>query len=188
MIEQILDYYKLGESYPLLLRPDLMNQLPYLKSKFPKHADYAGRRITEIFTKEQLDKATVKKVYTFATTVFFGNKEGAFLQQPLPIEAQFSPVFSIMVQDFDSDGYKDLLLAGNFYGVQPQMGRYDASYGTLLKGNGAGGFTSVPMRHSGLSLNGQIRDIASLTYANKSAAIIFAKNDGAIQVYEITTR
>ncbi len=188
LIEQILGYYKLGESYPLLLRPDLMDQLPYLKKKYPTHADYAGKRITEIFTEEQLHKATVKKVHTFATTVFFGNKDGVFLKQPLPAEAQFSPVFAVMAADFDSDGFKDLLLAGNFYGVKPQLGRYDASYGTLLKGNGAGGFTSVPMRNSGLSLTGQIRDIASFTNDNKQTVIIFAKNDDAIQVYEITTR
>ena len=188
LIEQILCFYKLGESYPMLLKPDIVNQLPYLKQKYTKHADYAAKRVTDIFTEEQLNKAVVKKAYTFATTLFCGNEDGTFLGQPLPAEAQFSPVYAIMAKDFDSDGSKDLLLAGNFYGVQPQIGRYDASYGTLLRGNGAGGFTPVPMRNSGLSLTGQVRDMVSLAYRNKQEVIIIAKNDDRIQVYEITTR
>ncbi|NIA29389.1 MAG: hypothetical protein GWP06_05675, partial [Actinobacteria bacterium] len=140
------------------------------------------KQITEIFTEKQLNKAVVKKAYTFESSVFYGNAEGTFLRQPLPTEAQFSPVYAIMARDFDSDGVKDLLLAGNSYGVKPQLGRYDASYGTLLIGNGAGGstpldgsypmeFTAASALKSGLSLTGQVRDMVSLTYRNLGGGI-----------------
>jgi hypothetical protein len=204
LFEPILCYYKLGKSYPMPLRPDLVNQLPYLKQKFPKHAAFAGKQITEIFTEEELRKAVVKKAYTFASTVFYGKKDGTFLQQRLPTEAQFSPVYAIMAKDFDADGGKDLLLAGNFFGLNPQLSRHDASYGTLLRGsrnatfksrhsnghgrNNASDFTPTPMRNSGLFLNGQIRDIVSLKYRNHQEVIIFAKNDDRIQVYEMMDR
>jgi len=56
----------------------------------------------------------------------------------LPIEAQFAPVNSILCNDFDNDGHLDLLLAGNEYQVEVMIGRYDASYGLLLRGNGKG--------------------------------------------------
>ena len=188
LIEQILCYYKQGASYPLVIRPDLVNQLPYLKEKFPGHADYAGKQITEIFTEEQLNNAVKKMVYTFESTVFFGHADGTFHKQPLPTEAQVSPVYAIVVRDFDSDGSKDLLLAGNFYGVQPQLGRYDANYGTLLAGDGVGGFTAVPNRHSGLFLTGQVRDMVALDYQHEQEVIIIAKNDDRVQVYEVTSR
>ncbi|MEE9166681.1 MAG: VCBS repeat-containing protein [Candidatus Neomarinimicrobiota bacterium] len=188
IIDQILCYYKLGKSYPMLLRPDLVNQLPFLKEKFPKHADYAEKQVIDIFTEEQLGSADIKKVYTFATSVFYGSEEGRFQGKPLPTEVQFSPVYAIMTSDFDADGRKDLLMAGNFYGVKPQLGRYDASYGALLSGNGAGGFASMPVRESGLSLSGQIRDIVSLEYGERREVIIFAKNDAPIQVYEFAAR
>jgi hypothetical protein len=93
-----------------------------------------------------------------------------------------------VARDFNADGAKDLFLAGNFYGINPQLGRYDASYGTLLAGDKAGGFTSVPSRNSGLSITGQVRDMVSLRYRNNQEVIIIAKNDDWIQVYEITTR
>ncbi len=187
LIEQILCYYKQGKNYPLAVRPDMVRQLPYLKKRFPSHAAYAGKQITEIFTAEELNKAVVKKAYTFASTVFYGNQDGIFQARQLPTEAQFAPVYAIMVDDFDSDGFKDLLLSGNFYGVPPQLGRYDASYGTLLKGDGTGGFTSVSAWNSGLSLTGQVRDMVSLAWRGKSV-LIFAKNNDRIQVYEITPR
>jgi hypothetical protein len=93
-----------------------------------------------------------------------------------------------VARDFNADGTKDLLLAGNFYGINPQLGRYDASYGTLLAGDKAGGFTSVPSLNSGFSITGQVRDMLSLRYRNNQEVIIIAKNDDWIQVYEITTR
>ncbi|MGH7456435.1 MAG: hypothetical protein ACRENG_34115 [bacterium] len=188
--------------------PELVKQLPYLKQKFPKHADYAGKQITEIFTEERLRQAVVKEAYTFATSVFNGHADGSFSQQPLPTEAQFSPVYAILAKDFDSDGVKDLLLAGNFHGLNPQLGRHDASYGTLLRGsrnatfkrhsngqvikspslteNSADGFAFVPLRESGLFLTGQVRDMVSLKYRNKQEVIILAKNDDWIQVYGAT--
>lgn len=186
LIEQILCTYNLGKSYPILLRPDLVNQLPYLKEKFPTHADYAGKQMTDIFSEDQLNRATVRKAFTFATTLFYGNGDGAFRQHPLPVEAQFSPVYTIMAKDLDGDGFKDLLLAGNFYGIKPQLGRYDASYGTLLKGGDGEDFTPVSLQNSGFSLSGQVRDMVSLTYQHGREVIIVARNDAPVQVYEIT--
>ena len=183
--EQIVCYYKLGKSYPMLLRSEIVNQMPYLKDKFPTHDDYAGKQITDIFSQEQLKSALVRKAYTFATTVFYGTNNGTFRQYPLPAEAQFSPVYAIIAKDFDDDGYKDLLLAGNFYGAKPQLGRYDASYGTLLKSIGGERFTPLSIQNSGLTLTGQVRDMVSITWKKKQRIIIVTKNNAPAQVYKI---
>jgi hypothetical protein len=199
LAEQMLCHYRLDKSYPMVLRSDLVDAIPYLKYRFPGHADYADKQITEIFTEAELSKAVVKHAYSFATSVFYGQPDGRFRQEALPAEAQFSPVYAILAGDFDDDDTKDLLLAGNFYGVTPQLGRYDASYGVLLKGgkmsesvNGQGAesytFTSVPLRRSGLVLTGQVREVVSVLFGNGKKMFVFAKNDEPIQVYEITNR
>ncbi len=137
-----------------------------------------------MFTTEQLEKATTNKANTFSSSIFYGDPSGIFIAKPLPLEAQRSPVYAIMAKDFDRDGSKDLLMAGNLYGVTPQLGRYDASYGTLLYGNALDRFIFSPMSKSGLQVFGQVRDISVLRYQNKQDVIVFAKNDSQIQVYK----
>ena len=184
-LEQVLCNFQLNKNYPVLLRSDLITAMPKFKEKFPTHADYAGKEITEVFTSEQLQNATTKKVNTFSSTIFYGAAGGTFREEPLPLEAQLSPVYAIIAEDFDKDGSKDLLMAGNLYGVTPQLGRYDASYGTLLYGDALGRLIFAPMAESGLRVSGQVRDISVVKYQNKQDVIVFAKNDSQIQVYKI---
>ena len=57
-----------------------------------------------------------------------------FELKPLPIAAQLAPVYSILISDFNQDGFEDILLGGNFYRSKPEIGIYDGSYGLFLKG------------------------------------------------------
>ncbi|MCH7573803.1 MAG: VCBS repeat-containing protein [Candidatus Marinimicrobia bacterium] len=188
LIEPIMAFTNEGQIYPMPLRQRLVNQLPYLKSKIPTHADYAGKQIAELFESQQLASAVIKHANLLATTLFLGSAEGTFSGQPLPSEVQYSPVYAIIAQDFDGDGIKDLLLAGNFHGVGPQIGRQDASYGTLLKGAGDGAFIPLSILHSGLAITGQVRDILSLKYRGDQELFIIANNNAPIQVYSMAGR
>ena len=100
----------------------------------------------------------------------------------LPLDAQLAPVYAILVKDVNADGHLDLLLGGNLYGAKPEVGRYDASYGTYLQGNGKGDFSVVPASTSGFRLDGEIRDIISLKTKNKDL-ILVARNNDKIQVF-----
>jgi len=95
----------------------------------------------------------------------------------LPVEAQFSPVYSILAEDFDEDGKTDLLLGGNFYRSKPEVGRYDASFGLLLKGNGNGDFQPVRSKQSGVSIKGEVRDMQILNSKSKNPLLLIAKNN-----------
>src|SRR2546430_4561198 len=97
--------------------------------------------------------------HTFATALVRNNGDGSFTLSPLPLEAQLAPVYGILAQDVDGDGKPDLLLAGNFDGVQPEIGRMSASYGLVLRGDGRRRFTPLPAAQSGVMVPGQARDI-----------------------------
>ena len=101
---------------------------------------------------------------------------------PLPPEAQFAPVYAILIDDFDADGHLDLMLAGNFFGVRPQRGRYDASYGLLARGDGQGGFESVSLEAGNLVIDGEVRALQPLRHADGSRLIVAARNDAALHV------
>ena len=183
-VECIPVYYKTdGKAYPFNLHDDIIKQMPYLKKKFLRYDAYAGKSIEEIFTPEELDKASVLTVNQTQTCVFYNNGKGGFNIQPLPIRAQFSPVYSILVTDINNDGIKDLFLGGNFYGLKPEVGRYDSSYGVTLLGNSKHWFDYLPPANSGLFIKGEVRDISQIGTKN-GKQIIVARNNDALQLFK----
>ena len=182
--EPIITQYNGAEDYPMVLRHDLVMQLPHLKKKYLKNANYKNQRITDIFTKEELKGTIAKKVHTLETSLFINNGDGTFTQKGLPKAAQFSPTYGLLVKDIDKDGNLDILMGGNLYGVKPEVGRYDANYGLLLKGNGDATFEPILSKESGFFMKGQVRDLATINVKGKEL-ILVAKNNEAMQVFEI---
>ena len=85
--------------------------------------------------------------------------------------------------DFNKDGKTDILSGGNFYGVTPYEGRYDASYGTVFLKN-ANGYGAVPALQSGLLLEGEVRDIKKLRTANGKELYLVARNNNTLLIYK----
>jgi hypothetical protein len=185
--ETVLTYYKSDSiSYPLHLKPELTTQMPVLRKKFLKYADYAGKSIDDVFDENERSGALIKKAVQLQSCIAFNDGKGTFTLKPLPLRAQFSPVYSFLVDDLDGDGKLDILGGGNFFGVKPELGRYDASYTTFLKGNGNGAFTFIPNSRTGIIIRNEIRDIIKLKTV-KSDVIVFIKNNDAIEVYRNNT-
>ena len=182
-IEQLICTYNGDKSYPMALRHDLVSQVPSLKKKYLKYENYKNQTITDIFSPEQLEGALKLEAYEFSTSILINDGKGKFTLKALPVEAQFAPVFGIELADFDMDGSTDILLGGNFYKSKPEVGRYDASYGLLLQGNGKGDFTSRSARESGIRIEGEVRDIISMR-AGKETLILVARNNETIVTYK----
>lgn len=183
-VECIPVYYKTdGKAYPINLHDDIIKQLPVMKKKFLRYDAYAGKSIDEIFTEDQLKNASVLTVNQTQTCVFYNKGKGSFDMKPLPMRAQFSPVFTILVSDINHDGIKDLFLGGNFYGLKPEIGRYDANYGVVYLGNKKHGFDYSPPVQSGLFVTGEVRD-ASVINTKAGQEIIVARNNDALQLFK----
>ena len=178
-IEQILTVYRGGVSYPLAGRDDIARLMPPLRSRYVTYASFGASRIEDILPAPELAAATVLEAKRFASSVAIARGNGTFDLQPLPVEAQFAPVYASLADDFDGDGRIDLLLAGNFHGVTPLLGRYDASYGVLLRGTGDGRFEAVNMAESGLAIEGQVRDLEPLRHAG-GRLVAVARNDDSL--------
>lgn len=181
-VKQILTFYKHGVSYPLAGRDELVRLMPPLRSKYPSYSDFGDSRIEDIFAPAELKQAKVLEANFFASSVALNNGNGTFKLMPLPVEAQFAPIYATLAEDFDGDGHTDLLVAGNFYGVPPVLGRYDASYGLLLRGDGKGGFTSVDMEASNLVIEGEVRDMKLLRSAGGERLMVVARNNDKLQI------
>jgi hypothetical protein len=177
-IECVLTYYKSDSiSYPVSLKGEMERQMPSLKKRFLKYADYAGKTITQVFTPDQMKGAIVRNAYQLRTCIMLNKGNGRFDLQPLPLRAQYSPVFGIVADDLDGDGRKDIFLAGNFYSVKPETGRYDASYGVFMKGDGHGHFSYRPPGETGLFVPGEVRDAAVVTGPGKRKYVLVCRNN-----------
>lgn len=182
--ENILCYYKNDSiCYPLTTRWDMIKEIPSLKKRFLYYKDYGGKTISEIFDSAQLQNAIVRKAYQLQSCIALNDGKGNFKLNPLPVQAQFSPMYASLVEDLNKDGKIDILSGGNFYGVKPEIGRYDASYSTFLKGDGKGNFSYVPNSETGMNVKGQVRDIVKMHTVN-GGLILFIKNNERIQVYK----
>jgi hypothetical protein len=181
-LDQILTVYRHGISYPLAGRDELIRAMPALRRRYPTYASLGASRIEDILPKKALRRARVLEADTFANAIALNRGDGKFELRPLPVEAQFAPVYASLAGDFDGDGQTDLIIAGNFYGVTPVQGRYDASYGLLLHGEGRGNFSAVDMERGGLAIEGQVRRMTVLTRANGERLILVARNNDQLQV------
>jgi len=173
-----------GKSYPYWMKGETEKEIPILKKKFLQFKSYAGKEINEIFTPEQLSKATVLTVNETRSSVFLNDGHGHFTIQALPVQAQFSPMFTSLVSDLNGDGYEDIFLAGNFFGLKPQTGRFDASYGALFLGNNQHQFNYMSPKQSGLFLRGETRDAKILKISKNKSVIVVARNNENLQLYQ----
>ena len=162
-------------------RDEMTDQIVSLRQKFPTYDSYANATIENILSSEQLKSAKKLSANHFETT-YFENNKGIFEAKKLPLQVNFFPVFAISTGDFDHDGNQDILFAGNTDHARIKIGKVDAGYGTLLKGDGKGHFEYVPQLKSGLSVRGCTRDIIKLNGKNGDR-VIFAVTEQTPSIY-----
>jgi len=184
-VEQILTFYKHGVSYPVAGRDEIVRKIPSLRSKYPSYSSFGASRIEDIFPAEDLKSAQVREAYTFANAIARNDGNGRFVMEQLPVEAQFAPVYASVAGDFDGDGRTDLLVGGNFYGVTPVYGRYDASYGLMLRGNADGHLTPVDVAQSNLVIEGEVRHMKALRGPKGERLIAVARNNDKLEILRV---
>jgi len=145
---------------------------------------YKNQKITNLFSPEQFTNSIHLDATFLETTLFINDGTGHFSMKALPSEVQFSPVFAVDIADFDGDGNPDVLLGGNLYNVKPEVGRYDASFGTYLSGDGHGNFKFIPATKTGLRLEGEVRDIMEVK-TSTGKILVVARNNDKTQVFKI---
>ncbi|HEX5625179.1 MAG TPA: VCBS repeat-containing protein, partial [Saprospiraceae bacterium] len=111
------------------------------------------------------------------TSGILKNEQGRFRFIPLPVEAQFSTIQGIAVEDFDQDGQPDILIGGNLFQAEIETTRADASIGLLLKGNKSPEMVSpVSVTKSGVFLPNDIKDVKAIRVQGKTGFLASANN------------
>lgn len=178
-VDPVFCFYIQGKSYPYVTRDELLDQVSLMRARFTDYKSYADASMQQVFLEEELKDAKKLTTNYLATAYFEGGVDGKFIEKQLPLQAQYSPVFTITSFDYDKDGNEDLLLCGNINKARLRFGKYDANYGILLKNDGKGNFTYINQQQSGFSLRGDVR---SVLYLNNT--LLFGINQQPLKAYK----
>lgn len=181
--DQVLAYADSGRYYTFLGKEELEKQLPALiRKKYATYHSFAGQTVMQIFG-AALDTAQLLQVREMRSLVLWNNGKGVFSAAYLPAQAQWSPVMALYAGDVNMDGRTDIITGGNFYGVLPYEGRYDANAGNVILADGRKGWKALAPLQSGWQPGGQVRDIKALRTINGQQYYVVSRNNNNLLLF-----
>lgn len=179
--ETILAIEKKGKYYPLLGLNELAEQLVFLRKKFPKYKDFAGKTIEEVMGSDLLNKAIVFEVNTL-TSGYLRNTQNTFTFDKFPNELQTAPIKAFVKYDFNGDGKQSVLAGGNYFGVIPFHGRFDSFSGAMINSEEditLGNQLGLEMEHK------SVRHLKIIHLENKPYLLVVYNNEAA-EIYKMS--
>ncbi len=161
--------------YTFLGKSDLEKRLPSIKKQFLKYGDAAGRTVNEIFGNKAVKQSRRMQAFTLQSSVLWNDK-GSLRLEALPSFMQAAPLFSF-ASYVDKYGKKNYIAGGNFFGVSPYEGRYDAMLPTCFQ------FQNHKAIKTGcINEQGCVRNIKYITLATGKQILLIAKNNDTLTV------
>ena len=117
-----------GKEYTFLAKDELERPLPVLKKAYLTYSEVAGKTVDFMFFDLFKDSLELK-AETLSSSCFINDGKGNFKKVELPAELQLAPVMAFAPAGSGQAGY---IAAGNFFGVIPYEGRYDALLPTFF--------------------------------------------------------
>ncbi|GHB82322.1 hypothetical protein GCM10007390_41800 [Persicitalea jodogahamensis] len=169
--------------FPIASRDDLVSQVITMRKKFPTFKSYGLATLKEIWSDSDLENALIAQA-TEMRSCYIENKGDGYLEmKPLPLAAQVAPVFGMKAEDVNGDGYLDLLLVGNDYGLDPNSGRHDAFNGLCLQGDGKGNFRAMTLPQSGFIVPGDAKALSTIHTAKNEDVLLVSQNQDSLLVF-----
>lgn len=171
-VEQVMAYTVDGKEYTFLAKDELERPLPVLKKAYLTYSEVAGKTVQYMFYDLFKDYATLK-AETLSSTCFINDGKGNFKASVLPNALQLAPIMSFT--NVAINNTKGFIAAGNFYGVIPYEGRYDALFPSIFTFDKNS--NSIIMQQLLSNINGEIRDMKWLNSINNTKVLLLARNN-----------
>lgn len=169
---------------PVAGRDVLLREMSSFKVRYPNYASYANASIQELLAPDQMKDAFTSSV-TELQSYWIENK-GAFTFEthPLPAAAQMAPVFGLLAKDVNGDGWTDIILNGNDYGMSPYLGQQDALNGLVLLNTGKKSFKELSIAESGFYSPANGKSLVLLNM-QKKPAILSGQNRDFLRLFQL---
>jgi hypothetical protein len=169
-VEQVLCYTIDGKEYTFLAKDELERPLPVLKKAYLTYSEVAGKTVQYMFYDLFKDYDELK-AETLTSSCFINDGKGGFKRTDLPDALQLAPVMSFTSMANPQPSY---VAGGNFYGVSPYEGRYDALYPTIFSLNKINQLSILP------AIDGEVRDMKWLKYTGGEKILVVARNNNKL--------
>ncbi len=181
-VEQIIAYNIKGSEYTFLAKDELERSLPVLKKHYLKYSDVAGKTVQYMFD-DLFNNYIELKAEVLGSSCFMNDGKGNFTRTDLPDALQTAPVFSFAPMA----GNPSMFVAGgNFYGVVPYEGQYDALPPTIFSYNPAA--QQIRFNQYFAAPDGEVRDIKWIKSRSGQDIILLAQNDKPIEIFRKTNK
>ena len=146
-------------------KQELEKQIPYLKKDFLYAENFAKSSLFSLFGKEKIKESEKLSANYFSSVVLMNRGNLKFEIKPLPFQAQLSAYRDGVVVNANNDNLPDIMMMGNYYGNNVELGRLDGDFGTILINKGDGNFDYEPL--NGIVVKGQVRHIRPIEIDKK---------------------
>jgi hypothetical protein len=188
LLDPVMCYYVNNRNHIYPTRDEMIRQINPMRGRFKTYESFAAVSFDESFTKEELKDAFIVKAEYFQTSYFENRGNGKFSVRALPLVAQFAPVFGLLADDFNSDGFTDVLVTGNSYATEASTGRYDGMKGLLLAGDGKGNFVEDKRHGSGFRADGDVKSLTEIVVKNGGSVVLVGNNDSKMEAYRFPVK
>jgi len=173
-----------GKQVPVRGRQCSSEQMPFISEQFETYSEFANAGINDILDLDKLEESVSLDVNTFESSVFINDNKGNFTSFTLPKQAQAFPIWGIETHDLNNDGFLDLILTGNIYGMEIETPRLDAGKGLVLLNDGKGQFYPLTPQESGILIKGDMRDVALLNSEGNKKILVTTRNNESILTHK----
>lgn len=178
--EQVMTYYVGGKEIPFANKAEIERQMPVMRKRFLYAKDFASASLQDILTADKIETSGVETADYFSNCLLMNKGNLHFEAHALPWQAQLTSLRDAAIVDVNHDSLPDILLVGNYYGSNVEMGRYDADFGSLLINDGRGSFRYEPL--NGLAIKGESRHVRNMIIDGNPAWVVARNGDRAMVI------
>ena len=173
--DQIITYYLQGKETIFADKREVERQLPYVRKSILRAKDFAEASLAEVFGSEKIAQAAVLEANYFESAWLENKGNGSFELKSLGGPAQYTSYHAAELVKSTRSNQPELLLLGNFFDGNIQLGLYDADNGSLFNLNKNSWLTPRPLLDG--RLEGQVRSIKKIRIGQRVVYLVVRNDD-----------
>jgi hypothetical protein len=163
-----------GKLVPVRGKECSSEQNPFLLDKINSYKEFASLDMNDIYGEDKLKDAYKLTAHMFESVYAENLGDGNFSLKKLPNQAQTGPTLSFVTNDFNNDGFLDIMGVGAIYDAEVETIRYDSNYGYVLLGDGKGDF--VYSKDYDPFIDNDSKDMTEINIKGKAHYMVVSNN------------